>query len=91
MVDASAPLFAFPGYHDATEKTAQRFTADGRWYITGDTAAIDEDGAFFFSSRDDDVIIMAGYRIGPFEVRPANEAFMAQHPILKRQVKGDVK
>ena len=32
-----------------------------------------------------------GIRIGPFEVRPANEAFMAQHPILKRQVKGDVK
>lgn len=26
-----------------------------------------------------------GIRIGPFEVRPANEAFMAQHPILKKQ------
>ena len=26
-----------------------------------------------------------GLRIGPFEVRPADEAFMAQHPILKRQ------
>ena len=24
-------------------------------------------------------------RIGPFEVRPADEAFMAQHPILKLQ------
>jgi acetyl-CoA synthetase len=29
---------------------------------------MDDDGALFFSSRDDDVIIMAGYRIGPFEV-----------------------
>jgi hypothetical protein len=26
-----------------------------------------------------------GIRIGPFEVRPANEDFMAQHPILRRQ------
>jgi hypothetical protein len=24
-------------------------------------------------------------RIGPFEVRPADEAFMARHPILKKQ------
>ena len=29
---------------------------------------MDEDGYIFFSARDDDVIIMAGYRIGPFEV-----------------------
>ena len=26
-----------------------------------------------------------GIRIGPFEVRPVNEAFMAQHPILRKQ------
>ena len=26
-----------------------------------------------------------GIRIGPFEIRPADEAFMAQHPILKLQ------
>jgi hypothetical protein len=26
-----------------------------------------------------------GIRIGPFEVRPANEAFMAQHPVLRKQ------
>ena len=26
-----------------------------------------------------------GIRIGPFEVRPADEAFMAQHPILNKQ------
>jgi hypothetical protein len=26
-----------------------------------------------------------GIRIGPFEIRPADEAFMAQHPILKKQ------
>ncbi|AEF41483.1 AMP-binding protein [Hoyosella subflava] len=64
----ASPLMWFTGYVDAPEKTAQRFTEDGRWYLTGDAGQVDEDGFFFFSARDDDVIIMAGYRIGPFDV-----------------------
>jgi acetyl-CoA synthetase len=75
-IDTEAPLFAFPGYHADPERSAQRLSADGRWYITGDSATRDNDGAFFFSSRDDDVIIMAGYRIGPFEI----ESVMVGHP-----------
>jgi len=75
-VDTTAPLFAFGGYHNAPDKTAERFTADRRWYLTGDSAAWDDDGALFFSSRDDDVIIMAGYRIGPFDV----ESVLVTHP-----------
>jgi len=75
-VDREAPLYAFPGYHDDPERSAQRLTGDGRWYITGDSASRDEDGAFFFSSRDDDVIIMAGYRIGPFDI----ESVLVEHP-----------
>ncbi len=63
-----SPLLWFTGYVDAPEKTAQRFTDDGRWYLSGDTGMTHDDGFFFFSSRDDDVIIMAGYRIGPFDV-----------------------
>lgn len=63
-----SPLMWFLGYLDAPERTAQRFTADGRWYLTGDAGSRDADGFYHFSSRDDDVIIMAGYRIGPFEV-----------------------
>ena len=39
---------------------------------------VDADGYFHFSARDDDVIIMAGYRIGPFEV----ESAMATHPAV---------
>jgi acetyl-CoA synthetase len=74
-VDSTAPLFAFTGYHNEPGKTAQRFSADGRWYLTGDVAMRDQDGCFFFSSRDDDVIIMAGYRIGPFDV----ESVLAAH------------
>ncbi|MEV0341543.1 AMP-binding protein [Nocardia sp. NPDC050713] len=63
-----SPLLWFLGYLDAPERTAQRYTADGRWYLTGDAGSRDADGFFHFSARDDDVIIMAGYRIGPFEV-----------------------
>ena len=40
----------------------------GDWYLTGDKGFKDEDGYFWFVGRADDVIISAGYRIGPFEV-----------------------
>jgi acetyl-CoA synthetase/medium-chain acyl-CoA synthetase len=43
----------------------------GDWYLTGDRAYRDEDGYFWFVGRADDVIISAGYRIGPFEVESA--------------------
>ncbi|MGN5239804.1 MULTISPECIES: AMP-binding protein [unclassified Rhodococcus (in: high G+C Gram-positive bacteria)] len=71
-----SPLVWFTGYVDAPDKTATRFTDDGRWYLTGDAGKIDENGFYFFSSRDDDVIIMAGYRIGPFDV----ESVLVMHP-----------
>lgn len=74
----ASPLAWFAGYVDEPAKTAEKFSADGRWYLTGDTGSMDEDGYFFFSSRDDDVIIMAGYRIGPFEV----ESALASHPAV---------
>lgn len=64
----NSPLFWFTGYVDAPEKTAERFTANRRWYLTGDVAQENPDGLFFFAARADDVILMAGYRIGPFEV-----------------------
>lgn len=68
-IDVTAsPLAWFRGYDTDPVKSAKKFTADGRWYLTGDSGLTDDEGYFFFSSRDDDVIIMAGYRIGPFEV-----------------------
>ncbi|APA90469.1 AMP-binding protein (plasmid) [Paraburkholderia sprentiae WSM5005] len=71
-----SPLAWFKGYEDDSAKSAERFAGDGRWYLSGDLGRVDEDGYFFFSSREDDVIIMAGYRIGPFEV----ESVIAAHP-----------
>lgn len=75
---ADSPLAWFDGYHGDPDKTADKFTADGRYYLTGDTGAVDTEGYFTFSARDDDVIIMSGYRIGPFEV----ESTMATHPAV---------
>jgi acyl-coenzyme A synthetase/AMP-(fatty) acid ligase len=44
--------------------------ADQPW-LTGDRVREDEDGYLYFEGRADDVIISAGYRIGPFEVESA--------------------
>ncbi len=60
------PPGLFSGYVDDPEGTASRFVGD--YYITGDRAVVDDDGYFWFVGRADDVIISAGYRIGPFEV-----------------------
>jgi acyl-coenzyme A synthetase/AMP-(fatty) acid ligase len=45
---------------------------------TGDRVTQDEDGFLFFEGRTDDVIISAGYRIGPFEV----ESALVAHPAV---------
>src|SRR5664280_1891813 len=49
----------------------------GRWR-TGDQVRQDDDGYLYFEGRTDDVIISAGYRIGPFEV----ESVLARHPAV---------
>ena len=43
----------------------------GDWFHTKDAARADDDGYFWYEGRADDVIISAGYRIGPFEVESA--------------------
>jgi acyl-coenzyme A synthetase/AMP-(fatty) acid ligase len=45
---------------------------------TGDRVHVDDDGFLFFEGRTDDVIISAGYRIGPFEV----ESALVAHPAV---------
>ena len=73
-----SPLAWFDGYIEEPTKSAEKFSRDGRWYLTGDVGAVDDEGYFHFSSRDDDVIISAGYRIGPFEV----ESVIVTHPAV---------
>ena len=54
-------------------------TFGGEWFHTKDAAEADEDGYFWYSRRADDVIISAGYRIGPFEV----ESACIEHPAVR--------
>jgi acyl-coenzyme A synthetase/AMP-(fatty) acid ligase len=58
------------------DEAATRNCRLGDWYLTGDRAYRDEEGYFWFVGRADDVIISAGYRIGPFEV----ESALVEHP-----------
>ena len=51
--------------------------AEARWH-TGDRVRRDEDGWLYFEGRADDVIVSAGYRIGPFEV----ESALVAHPAV---------
>jgi acyl-coenzyme A synthetase/AMP-(fatty) acid ligase len=73
---ASVPTF-FLGYlgehvhrgENGTWEIEDRGT-HGPWH-TGDRVTQDEDGWLYFEGRADDVIVSAGYRIGPFEVESA--------------------
>jgi len=48
------------------------------WYVSGDSAYMDEEGYFWFQGRIDDVIMTAGERVGPFEV----ESKLVEHPAV---------
>ncbi|MGI8622470.1 MAG: acyl-CoA synthetase [Solirubrobacteraceae bacterium] len=64
------------GYWRRDEDTAADFGGD--WFHTKDAAEMDADGYVWYAGRADDVIISAGYRIGPFEV----ESACVEHPAV---------
>ena len=63
VVVSQSPAFYFRGY-SWNEK--QAFFED--YYLTGDVVERHSDGSYWFSGRDDDIIITAGYRVGPTDV-----------------------
>src|SRR5680860_881889 len=67
---ASSPTF-FSRYLDG-----ERF--EGEWWPTGDMVREEEDGHLYFEGRGDDLIVSAGYRIGPVEV----ESALLAHPAV---------
>jgi acyl-coenzyme A synthetase/AMP-(fatty) acid ligase len=81
---ASVPTF-FLGYlgegverqADGTWRIADRRAEGGIWQ-TGDRVREDDEGYLWFEGRSDDVIVSAGYRIGPFEV----ESALVAHPAV---------
>lgn len=58
-------------------KYREYFSIPG-WYVSGDSAYMDEDGYFWFQGRIDDVINTSGERVGPFEV----ESKLVEHPAV---------
>lgn len=67
----------FLGYWRDEEATAKKFRGD--WLLTGDQAVVDPDGYFHFVGRDDDIINVAGYRVGPGEI----EDSLLTHPAVR--------
>jgi acetyl-CoA synthetase len=65
------------GYWNRPEDTEAVFGGD--WFHTKDAAVCDEDGYIWYEGRADDVIIAAGYRVGPFEV----ESVCLEHPAVR--------
>ncbi|MBN2065304.1 MAG: acyl-CoA synthetase [Candidatus Thermoplasmatota archaeon] len=64
----------FREYWNKPERTEQSFK--NGWFLSGDVLYQDEEGHYWFSGRDDDLIMAAGYRISPFEV----ESAIISHP-----------
>jgi len=64
------------GYWNNPEASEETF--GGEWFHSQDAAQADEDGYYWYAGRADDVIISAGYRIGPFEV----ESACIEHPAV---------
>jgi acetyl-CoA synthetase len=64
----------FKEYWNKSDKTSKSFK--NGWFLTGDVLYQDKDGYYWFSGRDDDLIMAAGYRISPFEV----ESAIISHP-----------
>lgn len=75
-VQPKRPVGLYREYWNNPQATAAALRGD--WYVTGDRAFRDPDGYFWFVGRADDVIISAGYRIGPFEV----ESALIEHPAV---------
>ncbi|MEM8972081.1 MAG: class I adenylate-forming enzyme family protein, partial [Pseudomonadota bacterium] len=63
------------GYLNLEEKTREVLTEEG-WYISGDVFRRDENGAFFFVGRSDDMFVCGGENIYPGEV----EGMLVNHP-----------
>jgi acetyl-CoA synthetase len=63
-------------YWKNPDATTKKFA--GAFLLTGDLGRQDEDGYFWYSSREDDVITTAGYRVGPSEI----EDCLLKHPAV---------
>ena len=72
----SNPHYPLGYWNRPAQDTEETF--GGEWFHTKDAASTDPEGYYWYEGRADDVIISAGYRIGPFEV----ESACLEHPAV---------
>ena len=90
------PAMARTIYGDPDRYVRQYWSkfSEQKWYLTGDSARRDEDGYYWIIGRIDDVIKVAGYRLGTAEI----ESALVSHPAVAEaavigvpnEVKGNV-
>lgn len=76
--DGSADPVIFSGYWRNPAASAAKFSGD--WLLTGDLGAMDDQGYIQFVARQDDLINVKGYRIGPAEI----ERCLERHPAVSK-------
>lgn len=72
------PPFQLTSLYTNARDTWQSRWIDGNWFQTQDVVRRDEDGRWWFVGRDDDVIVTAGYNVGPAEI----EGALLKHPAV---------
>ena len=73
------------GYLGQPEETAARFRGD--WFLTGDAAHVEADGALVYHGRTDDMMNAGGYRVSPVEV----EAALLEHAEVREAAAAEVR
>lgn len=68
------PFQLSSGYENAPDAWEKRWHGD--WYVTDDIAQRNDKGNWRFAGRADDVIVTAGYNVGPVEV----ESILLENP-----------
>ena len=78
------------GYWRRPEETAAAFR--GEWFVTGDRARMDRDGAIAHLGRADDLMNAGGFRVSPAEVEAALVAHpdVAEAAVVEREVRPGV-
>jgi acyl-coenzyme A synthetase/AMP-(fatty) acid ligase len=73
------------GYLGQPGETAARYLGD--WFLTGDAAQMEADGAIAYHGRTDDMMNAGGYRVSPVEV----EAALLEHPEVREAAAVEVR
>lgn len=73
------------GYLGQPEETAARFR--GAWFLTGDAAHMEADGALVYHGRTDDMMNAGGFRVSPVEV----EAALMEHAQVREAAAAEVR